>query len=473
MKRNFLLFLALSALSLSCSTEPEVNVQVEEQNAVEFNGYFGSATRATETAFEIGDAISLFAVDPQVSYELKASGNYADNVKYTYAESGFKAGTKGVVISESNKTGYAYYAVYPYASNVDDSFTFTANSDQSSHAKYTASDLCTAYNEPTASQSVELEFFHRMSNVVVKFTGSNIASKGLVAELNNVVLGCNADLNDDTFLGTGSKQSVEMYEQTDNNFVAIIAPQRRYADEAFMTVTMNGSEYELTLARDIEFKSGYEVVFELKVSDDSITELNGKLNPWENKDDRLEEVVPPEILADVDDYMPIYNGVNPPIIEGSYFIDPFVAVYCEDGGFDPGEEAISEYITFSNQNTKDNTLDLYQYDDYGAWMEGKGAFISGSGNNFTAFFNSIGESDDISFKTALVISGTKASNGIKNLHYAFIMIEKGYDPDGIIMDEGVFRIFKDEDGLSRLVSSRAENIENSSELNWNIFSYRN
>ena len=39
---------------------------------------------------------------------------------------------------------------------------------------------------------------------------------------------------------------------------------------------------------------------------------------------------------------------------------------------------------------------------------GNGAFISGTGNNFTAFFNVTGSTDGISTKTAVVISGTKS-----------------------------------------------------------------
>ena len=79
---------------------------------------------------------------------------------------------------------------------------------------------------------------------------------------------------------------------------------------------------------------------------------------------------------------------------------------------------------------------------------GEGAFISGYGNYFTIFFNTIGESHNISTKTALVISGEKTSNGIKNLKYAFIMVEKGADPQGLLMKEGVFRVFEDGDYIS-------------------------
>lgn len=80
--------------------------------------------------------------------------------------------------------------------------------------------------------------------------------------------------------------------------------------------------------------------------------------------------------------------------------------------------------------------------------EGKGAFISGSGNNFTAHFNTEGVSSGISTKTPLVISGIKTSEGIKDLYYAFVMVEKGEDPDNILMKEGIFRVFRDQDNLA-------------------------
>ena len=44
--------------------------------------------------------------------------------------------------------------------------------------------------------------------------------------------------------------------------------------------------------------------------------------------------------------------------------------------------------------------------------------------------------------------GTKSSSGIRNLEYAFVMVEKGDDPNHKLMEEGVFRVFKDKDGLA-------------------------
>lgn len=173
-----------------------------------------------------------------------------------------------------------------------------------------------------------------------------------------------------------------------------------------------------------------------------------------NHDVRLDVVVPPEIQEKIKDYMPLYEGVNPPVLDDAYYIDPFVAVYCEDqgnGGFDPGTQVASKTIKFSNFNSANNTLDYAGYTSTST-EKGDGAFICGSGNNFTAFFNTEGQTNSIYTKTALVISGTKTSTGIKDLYYAFIMVEKGADPNNYLMKEGIFRIFKDQDGLSVLTT---------------------
>lgn len=63
-----------------------------------------------------------------------------------------------------------------------------------------------------------------------------------------------------------------------------------------------------------------------------------------------------------------------------------------------------------------------------------------------------GTSSGIYTKTALVISGTKTSTGIQGIRYAFVMVEKGDDPDSKLMDEGVFRVFEDGNGTALLTT---------------------
>lgn len=130
-------------------------------------------------------------------------------------------------------------------------------------------------------------------------------------------------------------------------------------------------------------------------------------------------------------------------------MNPYEVVSCEDNNWEPGTIVLSYYCRFMNQNYIDNTIDYQEISGNGSSSNiGTGAFISGSGNNFTAFFNNIGESYGIAQRTALVISGTKTSDGIKDLYYAFVMVEKGDDSSHPLMAEGVFRVFRDQDGLS-------------------------
>jgi len=479
MKKFYLLPFMLLALMASCAGNGDDPVKEPEQperpdvSSVNFRATIAPNSRATETAFEEGDAISVFAVDPKVGMELKASGNYADNVKYTYTGGRFEAGSGAISISESNKEGLGYYGIYPYSSTVSNKFKFTVKPDQSTHVNYTSSDLCTAFVPQTTDKTVTLGFYHRLSNIVIKFYGDNLVSKNIKVRLENVYTSCNADVNANTYNATGNRGTVVMGEESGNAFQAIIVPQTVAADQTFMVVTMSGVEHKLSLNSKREFKSGKQTIFEYEINDEEIVELNAYIHPWDTEDERLESVVPEEILEKIDDHMPIYSGVNPPNVEGAYLIEPFVAVYCEDNYFSPGDQVNSEIIRFTNQNDNYNTLDFEEITAGGSHSVGEGAFISGSGNNFTAFFNTIGEWGDgvTTYKTALVISGTKASTGIKNLYYSFVMVE-AYDPYNQVMEEGVFRVFKDKDGLSENTTwSNTRALSTSDEVKWSVYSF--
>ena len=169
----------------------------------------------------------------------------------------------------------------------------------------------------------------------------------------------------------------------------------------------------------------------------------------EEDDPRMDEVVPEIIRDKFRDHMPIYSGKNPPNIEGSYLISPFTVVFCEDGNWEPGHVIANYKIQFLNQSSTDNTIDMIDYNagNTDHYEKGIGAFISGDGTHFTASFSTEGYSEKIYNKKSLVVSGTKTENGIEDLYYGFVMVEKGSDPDNKLMKTGVFRSFKDGDGL--------------------------
>lgn len=174
---------------------------------------------------------------------------------------------------------------------------------------------------------------------------------------------------------------------------------------------------------------------------------------------RIEQVVPDEIRDKMGPYITIYEGNNPPSIEGVFVMDPPEVVYDTTNSYSAGEQGfIPVYMKFSNQNTTQNTLD---YEERGVDSDGKitsessgpGAFISGDGNNFSVFFSTKGvnhrDGYDVKTRTSLVISGTKTDSGIKDVRYAFVMVEKENDINHDIMNVGEFRVFKDGDGLAK------------------------
>ena len=166
-----------------------------------------------------------------------------------------------------------------------------------------------------------------------------------------------------------------------------------------------------------------------------------------HRDERIDSVVPEDLQAKISDYIPLYTGDNPPELDNAYIATPFIAVYCEDNGYAPGDQVYDMVMLFRNFDVKKKTLDYYSQSGT-ASSKAIGAYISGSGNYFTAFFNTTGESNGISTKTALVISGIVVDGGIKNLHYAFVLVDKGNDPNNVIMAKGVYRVFKDKDDFS-------------------------
>lgn len=451
--QKMMLAMASCVIAASCSNTEEQIFPEEVKKSVSFTASMRNLSRATETEFEENDKIAVYAVQEDESGNtiLKSSGNYADFVTYTY-QGGKFVNEQGIVCPSD--FGVRYFAIYPSTAgaNVPTS-KFYVKTDQSASGQYTLSDYCTAVSDVTMEKDVNLIFSHRMSHVIVNLEGEGIGTGTPTVKLNNVNTGCNIDLNANTFTAFESRNTVYCTDNGTNSYKAIIVPQTIKKGSSFITVVLNGKEFVLDAESDIVLASGKQQVFNLVIKNGEIVSFTGSILPWGTEDERIEQVVPGDIRQKMEPYMPIYDGTNPPNVEGCYFIDPFEAVYCEDyangtGGYEPGHLVFPRYIKLTRQS-KENTIDMEEYSTSGnSYSIGEGAFISGEGNNFTIFFNTIGTSYNIYTRTALLISGTKATGGIKNLRYAFVMVEKGDDPEGILMKEGVFRVFQDKDGMS-------------------------
>lgn len=170
-----------------------------------------------------------------------------------------------------------------------------------------------------------------------------------------------------------------------------------------------------------------------------------------SSDERLDEVFPEEILEKMEKHMPIFDGTNPPNIEGEYLGSPWVVQYDETNSFEVGHAFADTYHKFYNQDMVNNTLD-YREKQANTETIGTGTLISGDGTHFTVYFDTEGVStfDDynVTYKTALVISGTKTTSGIGNMFYGFVLLEKSDDPNHHVMEAGFCRVLKDQDGSS-------------------------
>lgn len=451
--RKLILALASCVLVTACNKNEE-EIPMEKQENVSFTASMKTLSRATETGFEEKDQIVVYAVKNEgEGTVLKSSKNYADYVKYTYTGNKFVNETSGIVCP--TEFDVRYFAIYPANSVISvPNFKFAVKTGQLYSGQYTMSDLCTAVSDATMNKEVDLVFSHRLSHVVVNLEGDALGTGNITVKLNNVNTGCDVDLNANTFTAYESRATVLCDENGTNSYKAIIVPQTIEAGSAFLTVTLNGKEYVLKATSDIRLASGKQQVFNLVIEKDEIVSFTGNILPWGEEDERIEQVIPDDIRQKMEPYIPIYDGVNPPNVEGCYLLDPMVAIYMEDYDGDLSElQWLGEYIHLSNQNASSNTIDMEELtEDFESYSVGEGAIIVGEGNNFSILFDMEGNNSGIYNKTALLLSGTKSDEGLKNLKYAFVMVEKGDDPEGLLMDEGVFRVFEDQDRISYLTT---------------------
>jgi hypothetical protein len=162
-------------------------------------------------------------------------------------------------------------------------------------------------------------------------------------------------------------------------------------------------------------------------------------------------VIPDDVKSKVEDKMPIYSGITPPDISGKYIVSRLIMIGSSlDEDRDSvltGGSFVDLYIAFNKKS--DRIFYRSKEGDLGYGNSDSVAVdVVGEGNNFTAYFIEVGQTNDINTKRSVVISGTITSSGIEDFYYSFILLEKGSDPEGKLVPVKTYRIFKDKDGLS-------------------------
>lgn len=256
MKKYILAFGAFFLL-FACGKETSGSSPAE----IRFNLSY-PATRATATAFEADDAVSLYAVqwEGETQYPLQMGGNYFNNEKLTY---------DGATWAPERKLYWSdqpcdFYALYPYQSDVEsvEEYPFSLATDQNDGG-YEASDLLFAKAEQVSRSDgpVNLQFKHMMSKMVVNLVkGEQFEGEipdDVVAHIYNTTTSClvnwqTGSVEKDVF---GTKQTLTMKKFSNDHFEAVIIPQNLEKRTPLIELTMGGIAY--LLETSLSFRPGY------------------------------------------------------------------------------------------------------------------------------------------------------------------------------------------------------------------------
>ena len=252
-------WLAVTTLLSLQGCENEEGTAIHSRDTVSFEIDAGGA-RATETTFETGDAIGVYAAVRMSSAPatLKTSGNYADNKRFVWNGSQFVADGDANEIAAGYETDY--YAYYPYREDMGNplDYDFSIQGDQ--REGITLSDFMYAANRSgTTDKVITLAFSHRLSRLQVTYTPeAGEALSGVTIQRAKAT--ANINLGTGTANTLGATSDIRMYNDG-GPFTAVIPAQDRDADGTFLTLLFaDGTKKDYTLTAKKEFLAGHTTV---------------------------------------------------------------------------------------------------------------------------------------------------------------------------------------------------------------------
>ncbi|WP_440433216.1 fimbrillin family protein [Prevotella sp.] len=301
---------AVSFFLLACSSGAENGVDDEptppqpEKPTVRIPiGISTSITRVTETAFESGDRIGLYVVnlnDDGSHNDLKPSGNYVDNMRYTYSYSAWSPDETvywtpdETVYWKDNKTCADFYLYYPYqAAHVNENpMVFKVEADQSNVNSYKNSDVIigSTLNVAPSQTTVYIASKHVMSQVIIDlkpgegFTDASLAASDVKVTLNIPAVSANIDL------ATGKVKPIMNYDgesltmtpmtpYKDGNVYRVIVVPQEVAQTNLIKVNVGGSDF--LFSKDFNFESGKSYTFNVTLAKES-SGLNATITGWDS-----------------------------------------------------------------------------------------------------------------------------------------------------------------------------------------------
>lgn len=298
---NYMLIKRASFLSLFCATlfscssggggtEPDVPEPSRPDNPSEEKlpiNISTTITRATETTFENGDQVGLFVVNRNTdgtANALKQSGNYVDNMLYTYTATWTPA-TPIYWYDDNTHADFYLYCPYRKTMTSVSAMPFDINANQSDVAAYKAADLLigSTQNVAPTKSTVNIVAKHVMSQVeiVLKagagFTDASLAASKVAVRLNSLRTSATVDIASAAVTATGSLATVTPYKDG-STYRAIVVPQEVPLTN-LITVNVNGRDFNLPKA--FTFVSGKRHTFTVTL-DKTSSGVNVTIGAWED-----------------------------------------------------------------------------------------------------------------------------------------------------------------------------------------------
>lgn len=261
---------------MSCQKEAPQTAQIQDDGQIRFECALPS-TKATAESFEIGDKVSVWAVEyaAEEAPELQLGGNFLNNELLTYNGSAWTPSRK-VYWSEKPCD---FYAVYPcIRPNSVESYVFEIQADQNAPETdgalggYEASDLlfAKAENVSRADGKVRLQFKHMMSKCVVnvikgdKFEGE--FPEDIAVHIYNTVTTADLNLANGSVekYALGNKKTITMKKLASDKFEAVVIPQNIERRTPLIEISMGGIAYLMEYS--LSFKPGYQHTINLTVN---------------------------------------------------------------------------------------------------------------------------------------------------------------------------------------------------------------
>lgn len=293
--KKYIAIIVFAFVAISCEKE-DFKQSVVDDGVMQIKVLHPS-TRATETAFESGDVIGLYATtyDGEAAMPLQISGNWINNEALTY-NGNLWSGRRTLYWADGAMDVYGYYP-YMEPTNIT-KHKWAVQTDQSTPATenalpgYEASDFLWAKASGVSSVdgSVQLQFKHICSKMVIKLVKGEDFTEEFADDtevfLHSTVPSATIDftkgyVTKDVY---GSRQKIKARRVTADTFELILVPQSITEVLPFIEVVMGGISYMTEDMFSYRPSTEYNVAITLNTSPQNIQiEINvgGSVGGWQ------------------------------------------------------------------------------------------------------------------------------------------------------------------------------------------------